>query len=98
MSDSLSKPSLRTTDAGGPFSRRDFLWNSGGGLGGIALAWMMNRDSAKASQAKGFTIGQPHHRPRARRVVQVFCAGGVSHLETFDHKPELEKMHGKSLE
>ena len=98
MSDNPFKPSLRTTDAVGPFSRRHFLWNSGGGLGAIALAWLMNRDSARAAQAKGFTIGQPHFRPRARRVVQVFCAGGVSHLETFDYKPELEKMHGKSLE
>ncbi len=35
---------------------------------------------------------------QAKRVVQVFCAGGVSHLETFDYKPELERVDGQTLE
>ena len=75
-------------------SRRHFLWNTGGGLGGIALAWMLHRDRAHAAGS-----GQATHFPaKAKRVVQVFCAGGVSHLETFDYKPELERMHGKSME
>ena len=47
-----------------------------------------SRPSAKA----------PHFPPKARRVVQIFCCGGVSHLDTFDYKPELEKLHGKTLE
>ena len=64
-----------------PLSRPHFLWISGGGLGAIGLAWMLQCDNA-----------------RAKRVVQVFCAAGVSHLETFDYKPELEWMHGKTLE
>ena len=75
-------------------SRRHFLWNSGGGLGAIALAWMLHRDNAKAAGSSRAS----HFPPKAKRVVQVFCAGGVSHLETFDHKPELERMHGKTLE
>ena len=76
------------------FSRRDFLWNTGGGLGGVALAWLLHRDSAQAAGA----ARTPHFPAKAKRVVQVFCAGGVSHLETFDHKPEMERMHGKTLE
>lgn len=77
-------------------SRRDFLSDAGNGLGGIALAWLLNRDAARAA---GATFAHaPHFPPKAKRVVQIFCAGGVSHLETFDFKPELERMHGKSLE
>ena len=81
-----------------PFSRRHLLWNSGGGLGAIALAWMLNRDSLKAAESSARSAVQPHFAAKAKRVVQVFCAGGVSHLDTFDYKPELEKMDGKSLE
>ena len=81
-----------------PFDRRHFLWNSGGGLGAIALAWMMNRDALGTTDAQSRSAIAPHFPPKAKRVVQVFCAGGVSHLDTFDYKPELEKMDGKSLE
>ena len=79
-----------------PLSRRHFLWNSGGGLGAIALAWMLQRDNARAAGSSSSIM--PHFAAKAKRVVQVFCAGGVSHLETFDYKPELERMHGKMLE
>ena len=79
-----------------PLSRRHFLWNSGGGLGAIALAWMLQRDNARAVDSSSAI--KPHFPAKAKRVVQVFCAGGVSHLETFDFKPELERMHGKTME
>ncbi len=84
--------SVPSADEPVPFSRRHFLWNSGGGLGAIALSWMLQREKAGASQSG------PHFAPKAKRVVQVFCAGGVSHLETFDYKPELERMDGMTLE
>ena len=80
--------------------RRHFLWNAGGGLGAIALAWMLDRD-AKAMDSKrpqASSALPPHFAPKAKRVVQVFCAGGVSHLDTFDYKPELERLDGKTLE
>jgi hypothetical protein len=69
-------------------SRREFLWTSGGGLGGIALASLLGGEGLLAAS-------RPHCRPRARRVVQLFMAGGASHLELFDHKPELVKRHGR---
>ena len=69
-----------------PLSRRDFLWHSGGGLGGIALASLFSADQAQAGL---------HHPPRARRVVQLFMAGAASHLDLFDYKPELVKRHGQ---
>ncbi|PAW84092.1 MAG: hypothetical protein B9S33_12470 [Pedosphaera sp. Tous-C6FEB] len=79
-------------------SRRHFLWNTGGGLGGIALAWMLNQENARAAGTPALPLGKPHFAPKAKRVVQVFCAGGVSHLETFDYKPALERLNGKSME
>jgi len=68
-------------------SRRHFLWQAGG-LGGVALSWMLDREARAA---------QPHFTPKAKRVVMIFCPGGVSHVDTFDHKPELVKRHGQSL-
>ena len=80
-------------------SRRHFLSGTSGGLGGVALAWLLNRDRIRAAVPELTGAARlPHVAPRAKRVVQVFCCGGVSHLDTFDYKPELERMHGKSLE
>lgn len=76
-----------------PVSRRDFLWRSGGGLGGVALAWLLGRDGLLAGEPPAGPL--PHHRPRAKRVVQLFMAGGASHLDLFDFKPELVRRHGE---
>jgi Protein of unknown function (DUF1501) len=76
-------------------TRRTFLADSLG-LGGVALAWMLQRDSALAGDV--LPARAPHFPPKAKRVVQVFCAGGVSHVDAFDYKPELERMHGRALE
>ena len=62
-------------------TRRDFLWQSGGGLGGIALASMMGKEA--------------QFPPKAKRVVQLFMSGAASHLDLFDFKPELIKRHGE---
>jgi hypothetical protein len=98
MSDSHHPASSPLPVGTTPFSRRHFLWQSGGGLGAVALAWMLNRDAARAAGLPAGSIRQPHFAPKAKRVVQIFCAGGVSHLESFDYKPELERLHGQSLE
>src|SRR4026209_345508 len=76
-------------------SRRHFLSNTAVGLGGVALAWLLDREQARGAAPPA---GRPHFAPKAKRVVQLFCCGGVSHLDTFDYKPELEKFHGKTLE
>lgn len=68
-------------------SRRDFLWRSGGGLGGIALASLLAEERAVG--------GVVHHPARAKRVVQLFMSGAASHIDLFDHKPELVKRHGQ---
>ncbi len=76
-----------------PVSRRDFLWQSGGGLGGLALASLM-RGSAATPDAGRFG-GHLHHPAKAKRVVQFFMAGAASHLDLFDFKPDLVKYDGK---
>jgi hypothetical protein len=73
-----------------PQSRRDFLWQCGGGLGGIALAALLAEEKALA----GNPIAPPS-RPHAKRVVQLFMAGAASHLDMWDYKPALAKYHGR---
>ena len=77
-------------------NRRDFLWNAGGGLGGIALAQMLAQAQLRAADPnKRRSDGGVHHAPKAKRVIQLFMAGGTSHLDLFDFKPELIKRDGQ---
>jgi Protein of unknown function (DUF1501) len=81
-------------------SRRGFLDNASTGLGGIALAWLLNRESraqeAKPPVERGGKPG-PHLPARAKRAIHIFSPGGVSQVDTFDYKPELERLDGKEL-
>ena len=74
------------------FDRRRFLGDVAGGLAGIALGTPLGELPAKASPPGG-----PHFAPKAKRVLQIFCPGGVSHIDTWDYKPALEKHHGEPL-
>src|SRR5262249_20828032 len=83
------------------YSRRRFLWQTGGGLGGIALAQMLGQqgliaESPAKPQAAGFE--GLHHRPRVRRVIQLFMNGGASPMDTFDYKPKLAEFEGKKFD
>ena len=75
--------------------RRSFLTRSGLGFGGLALSSLLARDSA-ASHAPLIT-GRPHFAPKAKSVIWLFMRGGVSHMESFDPKPELTKYAGKTI-
>lgn len=86
-----NSPYHRATDQS-PLSRRDFLWQSGGGLGGMALTTMLGREPLLA---KGVLSGTLHHPPKAKRVIQLFMGGAASHLDTFDFKPALIRHHGE---
>ena len=75
------------------------LWQSGGGLGGIALSSLLDNNLAANSlinSSTGGLAGLPHHPPKAKRVVQLFMAGAASHIDLFDYKPELIKRHGQN--
>src|SRR3954454_5965718 len=79
-------------------SRRDFLRQAGGGFGALAAAWLI--ESERARSASGGTLtetGRPHFPARATRVISLFMHGGPSHLETFDPKPELQRLAGRPL-
>jgi hypothetical protein len=82
--------------------RRRFLADLGSGLSGVALAHLLARDLPAApadAQASGgaWRAGQTHHRPKAQRVLHVFCPGGASHVDLWDYKPALEKHDGQPL-
>ena len=82
------------------FSRRDFLWQTGGGLGGVALAWMLGEGKALADtpRPRPEWNGGLHYPAKVRRIVQLFMNGGVSQMDTFDYKPELIKRHGQKVD
>jgi hypothetical protein len=76
-------------------SRRNFLWELGGGLGGVAVTAMLADEAAAAARsANPLAAKPPMFAPQARAVINIFCPGGLSHLDTFDYKPELVKRAG----
>lgn len=83
-------------------TRRSFLVDTGMGFTGLALGAMLWRDrfshAADQPPASRPLTGQPHFRPRAKSVIWIFLCGGVSHVESFDVKPDLNQYAGKSIE
>ena len=96
------------------WSRREFLFRSGGGVSGLALAYLLNQDRLLAGDnvdivhsaaCEGTAVGfnpyapkAPHFKPRATAVISLFMSGGVSHVDTFDPKPALAKYAGQPLD
>ncbi|MDG2130034.1 MAG: DUF1501 domain-containing protein, partial [Fuerstiella sp.] len=85
-----------------PTSRRDFLQGASGGFGAVALASMCN--DLQAASADPLTVpAEPlaardgHHAAKADRVIFLYSTGGVSHVDTFNHRPQLTADHGKSI-
>lgn len=78
-------------------SRRHWLTSTAGGLGSIALATMLaeERDAAAAGSLTATTHPACIYPPKAKRVVQLFMAGAASHIDLFDHKPDLIKHAGQ---
>ncbi|MBS1872787.1 MAG: DUF1501 domain-containing protein [Acidobacteria bacterium] len=77
-------------------NRRSFLWNYGGGLGGVALAHLMGREALGAGRGRPEFNGGLHHPAKAKRVVQLFMSGAASQCDTFDYKPLLIKKGGET--
>lgn len=76
-------------------NRRAFLAQSGIGLGSIALADLLRQDAAAGAE-RGI-LEQPHHEPKAKRIIYLFMSGAPSQLDLLDYKPELNKLHGQQL-
>ncbi len=77
------------------YTRRQMLWEAGGGLAGIALSGMLARDQARAATSSSLRQPSRDFAPKAKSVIMVFLPGGISHVDTFDRKPALEKHHGQ---
>ncbi|MDX1680311.1 MAG: DUF1501 domain-containing protein [Akkermansiaceae bacterium] len=79
-------------------NRRTFLHKSFAGLGGMALASLADRSMGAGEKAwPGILDNALHHAPKAKRVIHLCMAGGPSHLETFDYKPELARIDGEEF-
>jgi hypothetical protein len=84
-------------------ARRDFLARAGGGIGSLALASLLADDLPSAHAAPPILPPDPlaprppHYRPKAKRVISLFMFGGISHMDTFDPKPELDRSDGMSV-
>ena len=76
-------------------ARRAFLQQSAYGLGGMAFASML--DKASAGDHWTGVLKKPHAPIKARRIIHLCMAGGPSHLETFDWKPDLKRLDGKAF-
>jgi hypothetical protein len=78
-------------------SRRQLLRCTAGGIGSLALAGLL-ADEAAAAAAIGPLVPKPGHHPaRAKSVIFLYMTGGVSHVESFDYKPQLIADHGKKI-
>ena len=88
--------------SGRHLDRRSFLWQFGGGLGGIALTHLLGAQGLLADTADvrpaADRNGGLHHQARAKRVVQLFMSGAASQCDTFDYKPELIQRHGQPFD
>jgi len=75
-------------------TRRELFERAGAGIGGMALAALMERDARGASAGQR-AVRAPHIKPRARSVIYIHMVGAPSHLDLFDPKPVLQKHSGR---
>lgn len=88
-------------------TRREFLWQAGGGFAGLALAGLLDQDgflNRQAVAADGATPWQnplapkpPHFAPKAKNVIFLFMYGGPSHIDTFDYKPAMKGRDNQTI-
>src|SRR5262245_4013865 len=75
-------------------TRRDFLATAGMGFGALAVSAMLHRDGV----VRAGEFPALHHAPKAKSVIWIFLIGGMSQVESFDPKPELNKYADKTIE
>jgi hypothetical protein len=86
-------------------TRREFLWETGAGFTGVALASLLARDGFfSAAQAAStpaavnpLAVKLPHHAGKAKACIFLYMYGGPSQMDSFDYKPELQKRDGEEL-
>ncbi len=77
-------------------TRREFVRDAFCGFGGLALASLLDQEESRAARPNALTAKPPHFKAQAKSVIFLFMAGGPGHLETFDPKPLLNKLHGQA--
>jgi hypothetical protein len=86
--------------------RRAFLQWGGTGLGGIALTALLDQQRLLAADppirpridpARPSASRPPHFAPKAKNVLVIFCSGALSHVDSFDYKPELVRLHDSPM-
>ena len=98
---------MRTTGFCGR-TRREFLWQTGGGFTGLGLTALLDRDGFLGRQAVAadghsewtnpLAAREPDFAPRAKRVIFLYMYGGPSHVDTFDYKPSMYGMDGRTID
>src|SRR5205807_3102469 len=88
-------------------TRREFLWEAGGGFTAVALAGLLGEDffahqAVAADGSRTFVSPlapkKPHQPPQARSVIFLYMYGGPSHIDTFDYKPSMKGTDGKTVQ
>lgn len=89
-------------------TRRESLWQVGAGFTGLALTGLLEQDGFFQTEARADTgpavwkpplaAREPHHVPRARSVIFLYMYGGPSQIDTFDYKPTMYGMEGRTVE
>src|SRR5690242_14058664 len=80
-----------------PLSRRSALKTAACGFGYLALAGLASEEAAAAAPSTPLAPRKPHFKPKAKRVIFLFMQGGVSHVDSFDYKPRLDRDNGKMM-
>jgi len=85
-------------------TRREFLWQTGNGFGALGLTALLDGEGffgkAQAAPSKFINPMAPkngHYKGKAKACIFIFCYGGPSHIETFDYKPDLYPLDGKTI-
>jgi hypothetical protein len=86
-------------------TRREFLWQAGAGFTSLGLTGLLSSDgffnTARAAEEKEFANPlapkPPHFAPKAKSVIFLFMYGGPSHIDTFDYKPDMYALDGKTV-
>jgi hypothetical protein len=83
-------------------TRREMLWQTGGGFGGVALAGLLSEDGFFGGNAafgdEGAALKVLHHPAKAKSVIFLFMYGGPSHIDTFDYKPEMKGRDNQTVQ
>ncbi len=87
-------------------TRREFLWQAGGGFAGTALTAMLAQDgffntpvfgADSATHLNPLAVKPPHFAPKAKSVIFLFMYGGPSHIDTFDYKPAMKGRDNQTV-